>query len=204
MHSVVPAVANEAFLQNWWYLGLDVCWVSPCEGVRQRTGPCGRSNRVRRLDRANSVHLRPGFGEPPLNYPVPRSLQDSRRCISQRVIALKDEGTHPRFLPRAGRTFACPTPRSTRSMGPAESHFALHLHSLHPPRPPIITVQITLWSALGNRFQHARPTFNLDIDGTAFIDILLLVLLPSFRIPLGASSSWNMHGISPQALTVIL
>ena len=73
----------------------------------------------------------------------------------------------------------CPTPRSTRSMGPAESHFALHLHSLHPPRPPIITVQITLWSALGNRFQHARPTFNLDVDGTAFIDISLLVLLPS-------------------------
>ena len=120
------------------------------------------------------MHLRLGsksLGEPPPNYSVPRSLQDSRRCISQRVIALKDEGTHPRFLPRAGRTFTCPTSRSTRSMGPAESHFVLHLHSLHPPRLPIITVQITLWSALGNRFQYARPTFNLDIDGTAFIDI---------------------------------
>ena len=67
------------------------------------------------------------------------------------------------------------------------AHSTSHLHSPYPPRPPTITGQIILRSALTDRFQHLLdPCYRYStpytqpshIDGTAFID---LSLLPTFH-----------------------
>ena len=67
------------------------------------------------------------------------------------------------------------------------AHSTSHLHSPYPPRPPTITGQIIIRSALTDRFQHfLDPCYRYStpytqpshIDGTAFID---LSLLPTFH-----------------------
>jgi len=80
---------------------------------------------MKRFSKVEEARFKTMLGEPPpLNRSVLRSLRNSRRCIPQCVIVLKDEGSHPHFLGQTGRIFAidrCPTPRSTESMGLAHS-----------------------------------------------------------------------------------
>ena len=139
------------------------------------------------------MHLRRGsesLGEPPspLNYFVLRSLQDSKRRILQRVIAARDDGSHPHFLRQTGRIFAinrCSTPGPAGSMGLAYS--ASHLHPpyqsiaqspFRTPSGPLSRTGSDTPSGLNPRYHCSTSCIQPRIDGVASIDLSLFAPLP--------------------------